>query len=143
MTGQATADNLGTRKAVAKVPYGAKNPDGSDRYTSPETVVVDLAHPDKILYTLPISQASGAFDPASGRMNIVGNDPQTNARGLWASAPVSQNPGWGNTLASKGTFQGAMNGDRENQIVALPNNKGFMLVGYAPEKAEPPIGLNR
>jgi hypothetical protein len=143
MTGQATADNLGTREAVAKVPYGAKNPDGSDRYTSPETVVVDLAHPDKILYTLPISQASGAFDPASGRMNIVGNDPQTNARGLWASAPVSQNPGWGNTLASKGTFQGAMNGDRENQIVALPNNKGFMLVGYAPEKAEPPIGLNR
>lgn len=115
----------------AIVPY--RNPDGSPNtnFTAPQTVVVDLAHPEKVLYTLPISQASGAYDPASGRMVIVGNDPQTNARGLWESAPVSQNPGWGNTLRPAGTFQGGLNGDRENQIVALPNGKGFMLVGAA------------
>jgi PPE family len=133
-TGTAIGPNGERYGFYAIVPY--HNPDGSvnEHYTASETEVVDLAHPDQVLYTLPISQASGAFDPASGRMNIVGNDPQTNDRGLWQSAPVGQNPSWGNTLQSSGTFQGKLNGGRESQIVALPNGKGFMLVGSADEQ---------
>jgi hypothetical protein len=130
-TGSAVGPNGELYGLYAIVPYF--NPDGSPNknFTAPQTVVVDLAHPDKVLYTLPISQASGAFDPVSRRMVIVGNDPQTNSRGLWESAPVGQNPSWGTTLAPKGTFQTNMNGGRENQIVALPNGKGFMVVGAA------------
>jgi hypothetical protein len=122
------------------VPYF--NPDGSrnENFTSSQTEVVDLDHPEKVLYTLPISQASGAYDAASQRMVIVGNDPQTGARKLWESAPVTpQNPSWGGTVAPVRDFRGGMNGDRENQIVALPNGKGFLLVGAA--KGEPIRGV--
>ncbi len=52
--------------------------------------VVDLTHPDKVLYTLKgISQASGAFDPKTGRMMIVGNTAD-GTRSMWESAPVNQ-----------------------------------------------------
>lgn len=127
-TGTAIGPNGEHYAFYAIVPY--HNPDGSDNhsYTSPNTVVVDLAHPEKPLYTLNgISQASGAYDAASGRMVIVGNTP-TGQRALWESAPVSQNAAWGNTLQQQGTFSGAMNGNRESQIVALPKG-GFMVVG--------------
>ncbi len=114
----------------AIVPY--HNPDGSPNtnYTSPDTVVVDLAHPETALYTLHgISQASGAYDAQSGRMVILGNT-QNGQRALWQSAAIGQNPLWGNTLQQQGTFSGAMNGNRESQIVALPKG-GFMVVGAA------------
>jgi hypothetical protein len=106
-------------------------PDGkpNQTYSVKDTVVVDLAHPDKILYTLTgISQASGALDPNTGKMVIMGNNDK-GQRGLWESAPVKQNGGWGNTLQWKDGFTGDLNGRRESQIVALPQGKGFMMVG--------------
>ena len=111
----------------ALVPYQDANgkPNG---YTSPDTVVVDLAHPEAPLFTLHgISQASGAYDAQTGRMVIVGNT-QDGHRALWQSAPVSQNAAWGSTLQQMGTFSGAMDGNRESQIVALPKG-GFLVVG--------------
>nr|WP_082959607.1 hypothetical protein [Mycobacterium sp. E2462] len=113
-----------------------KGPDGqpNTHFSVPDTVVVDLAHPDKVLYTLHgISQASGVFDPNTGKMIIMGNTAD-GQRGLWESAPVKQNGSWGNTLQSKGTFNGELNGNRESQITALPGNKGFMVVGGAANK---------
>lgn len=128
-TGTAIGPNGEHYAFYAIVPY--HNPDGSlnTHYTAPDTVVVDLAHPETPLYTLHgISQASGAYDAKSGRMVIMGNGPD-GQRGLWQSAPVSQNAAWGKApLESMGTFQGAMNGNRESQIVALPKG-GFMVVG--------------
>ncbi|GBE66229.1 hypothetical protein MFM001_26910 [Mycobacterium sp. MFM001] len=114
------------------VPYN--NPDGTPNgsYSTNDTVVVDLDHPNQVLYTLHgVSQASGVFDPNSGRMVIVGNQGVGGPRTMWESAPVNQNSAWGNTLQQQGTFSGAMNGNRESQIVALPNNGGYMLVGAA------------
>lgn len=127
-TGTAVGPNGEQYAFYAIVPY--HNPDGSPNknYTSPDTVVVDLAHPDTPLFTLQgISQASGAYDPQSGRMVILGNTPN-GQRALWQSAPAGQNSAWGNTLQQQGTFNGAMNGNRESQIVALPKG-GFMVVG--------------
>jgi hypothetical protein len=127
-TGTAIGPNGQQLAFYAIVPY--HNPDNSPNqsYTSPDTVVVDLAHPDTPLYTLRgISQASGAYDPKTGRMVILGNT-QNGQRALWQSTPVGQNSAWGNTLQQQGTFSGAMNGNRESQIVALPKG-GFMVVG--------------
>lgn len=127
-TGTAVGPNGEQYAFYAVVPY--HNPDGSPNtsYTSPDTVVVDLQHPETALFTLHgISQASGAFDPQSGRMVILGNT-QSGQRALWQSAPVGQNSAWGNTLQQQGTFSGAMNGNRESQIVALPKG-GFLVVG--------------
>jgi hypothetical protein len=114
----------------AVVPY--KNPDGTvnKTFTAPDTVVVDLAHPGQPLYTLHgISQASGAFDAQTGRMIIAGNTPD-GSRALWQSASIGQNAACGNTLQQNGIFSGLMNGNRESQLVALPQG-GFMLVGAA------------
>ena len=102
-------------------------------YTSADTVVVDLTHPGTPLFTLRgISQASGAYDAQSDRMIILGNT-QNGDRALWQSDPISQNPAWGNTLQFLGAFSGAMNGNRESQIVALPpgngRSGGFLVVG--------------
>lgn len=128
-TGTATGPNGEHYGFYAIVPY--QTPDGqpNQHYTAPDTVVVDLAHPDTPLYTLKgISQASGAYDPQSGRMVIMGND-ANGQRGLWQSTPVGQNPAWGKSpLESLGTFKGGMNGNRESQLVALPKG-GFMAVG--------------
>ncbi|OBA58834.1 hypothetical protein A5647_20040 [Mycobacterium sp. 1100029.7] len=127
-TGTAVGPNGEQLAFYAIVPY--HNPDGSPNssYTSPDTVVVDLSHPETPLYTLHgISQASGVYDPKSGRMVILGNT-QSGQRALWQSAPVGQNSAWGNSLQQQGTFSGPMNGNRESQIVALPKG-GFMVVG--------------
>ncbi|WP_145011760.1 hypothetical protein [Mycobacterium marseillense] len=127
-TGTAIGPNGEQYAFYAIVPY--HNPDGSPNksYTSPDTVVVDLRHPETPLFTLQgVSQASGAYDPKSGRMVILGNT-QNGQRALWQSAHVNQNSAWGNTLQQQGTFSGAMNGNRESQIVALPKG-GFMVVG--------------
>ena len=112
-------------------------------YTSADTVIVDLAHPGRTLYTLHgISQASGAYDPQSDRMIILGNL-QNGDRALWQSDPLSQNPAWGNTLQPLGTFSGAMNGNRESQIVALPSDNGrgggFLVVGAGENRGTLPI----
>lgn len=133
-TGTAVGPNGEHYGFYGLVPY--KGPDGqpNKQFSVPDTVVVDLAHPDKVLFTLHgISQASGAFDPNTGKMVIMGNN-QNGQRGLWESAPVNQNGNWGNTLQPKGTFNGALNGNRESQIVALPQGKGFMVVGAAADK---------
>ncbi len=97
-------------------------------FTSPNTAVVDLAHPTTALFTLHgISQASGAYDPKTDRMVILGNT-RSGHRALWQSAPVGKNSAWGNTLRPLGTFSGAMDAKRESQIVALPKG-GFLVVG--------------
>jgi hypothetical protein len=101
----------------------------------PHTVIVDLAHPEKPLFTLHrLAQASGAYDPQSGRMIILGNTEQDETRALWQSAPISQNPKWWETLDLLGEFSGPMNGDRESQIVALPKG-GFLIVGAGDARA--------
>lgn len=90
-TGTAIGPNGEQYAFYAIVPY--HNPDGSPNksYTSPDTVVVDLRHPETPLFTLQgVSQASGAYDPKSGRMVILGNT-QNGQRALWQSAPVNQN----------------------------------------------------
>lgn len=76
-----------------------------------------------------IAQASGVYDPKTNRMYIVGNQGSNGPRTLY-SAPVTPGDpnGWMHNLTQVNTFQG-MNGDRENQIVALPGGKGFMMVG--------------
>ena len=138
-TGTAVGPNGEKYGFYAIVPYYL--PDGSFNdafFTSPDTVVVDLAHPDKILFTLKgISQASGAYDAQSGRMVILGNT-QNGDRALWQSAPVRENAAWGNTLQQLGTFSGAMNGNRESQIVALPSDNGrgggFLVVGAGADR---------
>ena len=127
-TGTAVGPNGERYGFYGIVPY--TNADGSPNttYSVPDTVVVDLSNPSKVLYTLHgISQASGAYDSASGRMIIMGNDASGN-RSLWQSDPISTNPKWGDSLTSQGTFTGAMNGNRESQIVSLPQG-GFLAVG--------------
>ena len=133
-TGTATGPNGEKYGFYAIVPYYLPNGHFNDTvFTSDDTVVVDLAHPDKILFTLKgISQASGAYDAQSGRMVILGNT-QSGDRALWQSAPISNNAAWGNTLQQLGTFSGAMNGDRESQIVALPKG-GFLVVGAGTDR---------
>ncbi|KAA0096856.1 hypothetical protein CIW49_19620 [Mycolicibacterium sp. P1-18] len=110
-----------------KLPNGQRNPD----FATADTTVVDLNDPSKRLGVLPgISQASGAYDPATNRMVIVGNDgPHDRTRRLYMSDPIDpKNPnGWMQTLKPQGEIQG-LPGDRESQIVALKGG-GFMLVG--------------
>ena len=58
----------------SEVPY--ELPDGrpNPEYATADTTVVDLADPSNSVGVLPgISQASGAYDPATNRMVIVGN----------------------------------------------------------------------
>lgn len=78
-------------------------------------------------------QASGAYDPKTGRMAIVGNTGPKNLdtqRVLWQSDPIKPGdpPGkWLESLHPVGTVQG-LPGARENQLVALQGG-GFALVG--------------
>lgn len=109
----------------AMVPYDQHG------FTSPNTVVVDLANPGKVIGRLDgVSRASGAFDAATGRMVVVGNT-VAGQRAMWTSEPVAQQPDWIRSVnaAQPRAFTGAMNGDRENQLVPLPNGGGFLLAG--------------
>jgi hypothetical protein len=110
------------------VPYDRKPEDG---YTAPDTTVVDLSDPSKSIGVLHgISQASGAYDPKTNRMVIVGNpDPHTGTRMLYTSDPIDPtNPnGWVNTVRPVGELKG-LPGNRESQVVALKGG-GFMVVG--------------
>lgn len=117
----------------SEVPYtlpdGSRNPE----YATPDTTVVDLANPSERIGVLPgISQASGAYDPKTNRMVIVGNTgphPGDRTRMLYMSDPIdpAKPNGWMQTVKPVGEIQG-LPGDRENQLVALKGG-GFMLVG--------------
>ncbi|MEB3050045.1 DUF4226 domain-containing protein [Mycolicibacter sp. MYC123] len=123
-TGTALGPNGEHYGLYAMVPYDSKG------YTAPDTVIVDLANPSKVVGTLSgVSQASGAFDKATGQMIVVGNTP-TGQRAMWTSEPVAQNPNWISSAnaAQPRVFTGAMDGNRESQIVAMPQG-GMMLVG--------------
>lgn len=117
----------------SEVPY--ELPDGrpNPEYATADTTVVDLTDPSKSIGVLPgISQASGAYDPATNRMVIVGNTgphPGDRTRMLYMSDPIDPaNPsGWMQTLKPVGEIKG-LPGDRESQLVALKGG-GFMLVG--------------
>ena len=117
----------------SEVPY--ELPDGrpNPEYATSDTTVVDLADPSKSIGVLPgISQASGAYDPATNRMVIVGNTgphPGDRTRMLYMSDPIDPaNPnGWMTTLKPAGEING-LPGDRESQLVALKGG-GFVLVG--------------
>ena len=117
----------------SEVPYDNPDPDAPPSYASPDTTVVDLSNPSERIGMLPgISQASGAYDPATNRMVIVGNTGSNagdRTRMLYMSDPIDpKNPnGWMQTLKPQGVIQG-LPGDRENQLVALKGG-GFMLVG--------------
>jgi hypothetical protein len=111
-----------------EVPYDRTPEQG---YAAPDTTVVDLSDPSKSIGVLPgISQASGAYDPKTNRMVIVGNpDPHSRTRMLYTSDPIDPaNPNaWVNTVRPVGEIKG-LRGDRESQLVALKGG-GFMLVG--------------
>ncbi|MEE6177886.1 putative alpha/beta hydrolase [Mycobacterium sp. 050134] len=114
------------------------NPDGTDipgfnQYATNGSVwdFTDPNHPVSLGDLPGIFQASGAYDPATKQMVIVGNTSNrvgdTN-RGLWVSAPIdpAKPNGWVNSLQRVGDV--SLPGDRESQLVALQGG-GFMLVG--------------
>lgn len=119
-------------------PYGPGT--SPENYIAPESRVQNLADPATDLGPLlgtplgsetkvGISQASGVYDPASGTMMIVGNVGQDGQRALWQSAPVAAGDppnAWMNSLHEVGTFNNLGPGDRENQIVSLPQG-GYLL----------------
>jgi hypothetical protein len=117
----------------SEVPYNLPNDKPNPEYATADTTVVDLADPSKSIGVLPgIAQASGAYDPATNRMVIVGNTgphPGDRTRMLYMSDPIGPaNPnGWMTTLRPVGEVKG-LPGDRESQLVALKGG-GFMLVG--------------
>ena len=104
--------------------------------------VQDLSNPKVDLGTLadtnkvPIGQASGVYDPSTHKMYIVGNPNGTGQRTLYSAPYDPANPnGWMGNLAPVNAFPpgqsgaASLAGTRENQIVALPGGKGFMMVG--------------
>jgi hypothetical protein len=119
-------------------PYGPGT--SPDNFIAPESRVQNLADPATDLGPLMgttigsdtkvgISQASGAYDAASGRMIIVGNVGQEGQRAMWQSDPVRAGDppnAWMNNLQQVGTFNNLGAADRENQIVSLPQG-GYLL----------------
>src|SRR5699024_804797 len=91
----------------------------------------DPVHPFKVGDLPGILQASGAYDPATNQMVIIGNTSNRTGdttRGLWVSGPIDPtNPsGWINTLHYVGNV--GLAGDRESQLIALKGG-GYLLVG--------------
>lgn len=112
----------------ARYGFYAVVPYASPEFTSPDTVMVDLSEPAVPITTLSgIAQASATYDPNTGRMFVVGNTAA--GRALWMSGWRCRRPWW-NTLSKPAPFIGALNGDRESQIVAV-RGAGFLLVGAA------------
>ncbi|MDQ2627115.1 MAG: hypothetical protein M3Y90_08950, partial [Actinomycetota bacterium] len=119
-------------------PYGPGT--SPDNFIAPESRVQNLADPATDLGPLlgttigsdtkvGISQASGVFDAESGRMIIVGNIGQDGPRAMWQSDPVAAGAPphtWMDSLHQVGTFDNLGAGDRENQIVSLPQG-GYLL----------------
>ncbi|WP_292974908.1 hypothetical protein [Mycobacterium sp.] len=131
-------------------PYGPGT--APSDFIAPESHVQNLADPTHDLGPLQgallnsgqlvgISQASGAYDPRTNRMVIVGNIGADGQRALWQSDPIR--PGdapnaWMNNMHQTGTFTNVGAGDRENQIVALPQG-GFLLASAS--NGQPVVGL--
>lgn len=137
-TGTATGPD-GRQYAFYSVrPYGPGT--APDNFIAPESRVQNLADPTTDLgplmgtttgsgTTVGISQASGVYDPASGRMVIVGNIGQDGQRAMWQSAPVTAGDppnAWMTSLQQVGTFDNLGAANRENQIVALPQG-GYLM----------------
>lgn len=137
-TGTAVGPN-GEQYAFYSVrPYGPGT--SPDNFIAPESRVQNLADPATDLGPLMgttigsdtkvgISQASGVYDAASGRMIIVGNIGQDGQRAMWQSDPIVAGAppnAWMNSLHEVGTFNNLGAADRENQIVALPQG-GYLL----------------
>lgn len=92
----------------------------------------DPLHPVKVGDLPGIFQASGAYDPATNQMVIIGNTSDRigdTARGLWVSDPIdpAHPNNWINTLHRIPGDVG-LAGDRESQLVALKGG-GYMFVG--------------
>jgi hypothetical protein len=121
-------------------------------YIAPESHVQNLADPAHDLgalhgtllnsnQTAPISQASGVYNPRTQQMVIVGNIGADGQRALWQSDPIK--PGdppnaWMNSMHQTGTFTNLGAGDRENQIVGLPQS-GYLLTSAS--NGHPVVGL--
>lgn len=129
-TGTAEGAN-GSRYAFYSTPPSGTPPAGErNPYVTSPSLIVDLSNPAKSIGLAQVGQASGAYDPDTNRMYVVGNpgDGKGGVRELYMSAPVDPaNPhAWvtqpwtnlGNVLA----------GDRENQLIRLQGG-GFLLVG--------------
>lgn len=143
-TGTADGPNGKKYAFYSMPPY--KNPDGSDNktyVTSPSTIV-DITDPNHpvVIGQAPVNQASGAYDPVTNKMYIVGNTglgPDEN-RHMYSVPVDTNNPnGWAGALpasngpapagAPKWNDEGAvLAGGRENQLVRLQGG-GFMLTG--------------
>jgi hypothetical protein len=111
----------------------------SPGFTTPDTTIVDLADPGVAVGVLEgVSQGSAAYDPASTRMLVLGNDAV--GRALWVSKPVKWLcwRTWWQTLGQPRYFTGRMQGLREAQIVALPGG-GFLVVAAADN--QPVVGI--
>lgn len=110
-------------------------------YISNNSTVVDLANPSGPVYTLTnMCQVSGCYNSANSTMNLVGNmSPSAGAQRYLFVVPIicPTCPSFWKSAASTNVcaypFRSdgrGMNGDRENQIVALPGG-GFLLVAAA------------
>jgi hypothetical protein len=108
-------------------PAGSKIP--NDSYVTSPSQIVDLHDPSKVIGQAPVAQASGAYDPASKSMYVVGNAPD-GTRHLWKSTAVDPaNPNaWAAPGAHWDNLGEVMLGTRENQLVQLGGG-GYMLTG--------------
>ncbi|WP_297826718.1 hypothetical protein [Mycobacterium sp.] len=122
----------GHRYAFFSHPDGTVTP-GFNEFATNGSVwdYTDPTHPVKVGELPGIYQASGAYDPATHQMVIIGNTSNRvgdTTRGLWVSGPIdpARPNSWVNNLQRVGTV--SLPGDRESQVVALKGG-GFMLVG--------------
>ncbi|OBJ00221.1 hypothetical protein A5624_08520 [Mycobacterium sp. 1482292.6] len=122
----------GHRYAFFSNPDGSVQP-GINQYATNGAVwdYTDPNHPVKVGELPGIYQASGAYDPNTHQMVIIGNTSNRTGdlnRGMWVSAPIdpAKPNNWINTLKPVGNV--SLPGDRESQLVTLKGG-GFMLVG--------------
>jgi hypothetical protein len=132
-TGTAAGPNGQQLGFYSQPPYEITTPDGTTvknpSYVTPNSAIVDLQNPSRIIGHAPIAQASGAYDKKSNTMFIVGNPGDGNGdhRELWQSDPIDPNNpnAWANNWHKVGDV---LPGNRENQLVALQGG-GFLLAG--------------
>ncbi|MEZ0053037.1 hypothetical protein ABIA30_004062 [Mycobacterium sp. MAA66] len=126
-------------------PYN--NADGSPNlgYVTPNSAIVDITDPNHpvVIGKAPLGQVSGAYDPTSNKMYIVGNpgDGKGPGRELYSVPVDTNNPnGWAAAIpegaagppgAAHWHNEGSvLQGGRENQLIRLGGG-GFMLSGAA------------
>ncbi|MBS9534867.1 hypothetical protein KIH27_14840 [Mycobacterium sp. M1] len=109
------------------IPPGSDVPNES--YVTPNSAIVDLKNPSKVIGKAPVAQASGVYDPATNTMYVVGNpgDGHGDVRELWQSAPVDPNNpnSWASNWHKVGDV---LAGNRENQLIKMEGG-GYMLTG--------------